>query len=95
MRPEAAASPRLLCLSSLQVWRPAEGFGIRLDGGNAYSGATISPHYDSMLMKVLVVAATLTHARTHVRAACRGRLSLTLTHTLSLTLTRAGDGLGA
>ena len=36
----------------LQVWRPAEGFGIRLDGGNAYSGATISPHYDSMLMKV-------------------------------------------
>ena len=35
----------------LQVWRPAEGFGIRLDGGNAYSGATISPHYDSMLMK--------------------------------------------
>jgi pyruvate carboxylase len=36
----------------LQVWRPAEGFGIRLDGGNAYPGATISPHYDSMLMKV-------------------------------------------
>ena len=36
----------------LQVWRPAEGFGIRLDGGNAYSGASISPHYDSMLMKV-------------------------------------------
>lgn len=36
----------------LQVWRPAEGFGIRLDGGNAYSGATISPHYDSMLMKL-------------------------------------------
>ena len=36
----------------LQVWRPAEGFGIRLDGGNAYSGSTISPHYDSMLMKV-------------------------------------------
>jgi len=36
----------------LQVFRPAEGFGIRLDGGNAYSGAIISPHYDSMLMKV-------------------------------------------
>ena len=36
----------------MQVWRPAEGFGIRLDGGNAYSGSTISPHYDSMLMKV-------------------------------------------
>eukprot|EP00967_Tisochrysis_lutea_P115268 scaffold184539_cov27-Tisochrysis_lutea.AAC.2 len=36
----------------LMLWRPAEGFGIRLDGGNAYSGATITPHYDSMLMKV-------------------------------------------
>ena len=40
----------------LQVWRPAEGFGIRLDGGNAYPGATISPHYDSMLMKVTASA---------------------------------------
>ena len=36
----------------LSVWRPAEGFGIRLDGGNAYAGATISPHYDSLLTKV-------------------------------------------
>ena len=26
--------------SRLQVWRPAEGFGIRLDCGNAYPGAT-------------------------------------------------------
>eukprot|EP00966_Prymnesium_polylepis_P273655 6321787-Prymnesium_polylepis.1 len=36
----------------IQVWRPAEGFGIRLDMGNAYPGAKILPHYDSMLMKV-------------------------------------------
>ena len=42
----------------LQVWRAAEGFGIRLDGGNAYPGATISPHYDSMLMKVTGSALT-------------------------------------
>ena len=46
----------------LQVWRPAEGFGIRLDGGNAYPGATISPHYDSMLMKVTASALTFESA---------------------------------
>ena len=39
-----------------QGWRPAEGFGIRLDGGNAYPGAKISPFYDSMLMKVTASA---------------------------------------
>lgn len=28
------------------------GFGVRLDGGNAYTGAVISPYYDSLLVKV-------------------------------------------
>lgn len=46
----------------LQVWRPAEGFGIRLDGGNAYPGATITPHYDSMLMKVTASSLTFQSA---------------------------------
>eukprot|EP00736_Rhodelphis_marinus_P000080 Rmarinus@m.11826 len=36
----------------LEVWRPAQGFGIRLDGGSVYTGANVSPHYDSLLMKV-------------------------------------------
>ena len=53
----------------LQVWRPAEGFGIRLDGGNAYSGATISAHYDSMLMKVTGSALTFQSAAHKVRRA--------------------------
>ncbi|CCH58779.1 hypothetical protein TBLA_0A09990 [Henningerozyma blattae CBS 6284] len=35
----------------LEVYRSAGGNGVRLDGGNAYVGATISPHYDSMLVK--------------------------------------------
>ncbi|CAI7035761.1 ATV_collapsed_G0000790.mRNA.1.CDS.1 [Saccharomyces cerevisiae] len=35
----------------LEVYRSAGGNGVRLDGGNAYAGATISPHYDSMLVK--------------------------------------------
>ncbi|CCK72934.1 pyruvate carboxylase 2 KNAG_0M00810 [Huiozyma naganishii CBS 8797] len=35
----------------LEVYRSAGGNGVRLDGGNAYAGAVISPHYDSMLVK--------------------------------------------
>jgi len=34
------------------VFRSANGFGIRLDGGTAYSGAVITPFYDSLLVKV-------------------------------------------
>jgi len=33
-------------------YRSASGFGIRLDAGNAYAGAIISPFFDSMLVKV-------------------------------------------
>lgn len=36
----------------LLAYRSAGGFGVRLDAGNAFAGATISPHYDSMLVKV-------------------------------------------
>ena len=36
----------------LVAYRSASGFGIRLDAGNAYAGATISPFFDSMLVKV-------------------------------------------
>lgn len=33
-------------------YRSASGMGIRLDAGNAFSGAVVSPFYDSMLVKV-------------------------------------------
>lgn len=33
-------------------YRSGGGFGVRLDGGTAYSGAIISPYYDSLLVKV-------------------------------------------
>ena len=36
----------------ITAYRSAGGFGIRLDGGNAYTGAVISPYYDSLLVKV-------------------------------------------
>ena len=36
----------------ITAYRGATGFGIRLDGGTAYSGALITPFYDSLLEKV-------------------------------------------
>jgi pyruvate carboxylase len=36
----------------LTAYRGATGFGIRLDGGTAYSGAVITRYYDSLLEKI-------------------------------------------
>lgn len=36
----------------IDVYRTGSGFGIRLDGGNGYTGAVITPYYDSLLVKV-------------------------------------------
>ena len=47
---------------TLTAWRAATGFGIRLDGGNGYNGANISPAYDSMLVKVIAHASTFEEA---------------------------------
>lgn len=36
----------------ITAYRSGGGFGIRLDAGNAFTGAVISPYYDSLLVKV-------------------------------------------
>ncbi|MDD3364527.1 MAG: pyruvate carboxylase [Syntrophomonas sp.] len=36
----------------IDVYRTGSGFGIRLDGGNGYTGSIISPYYDSLLVKI-------------------------------------------
>lgn len=36
----------------IEVFRSAGGMGLRLDGGSGYPGARVSPHYDSLLVKV-------------------------------------------
>ena len=41
----------------ITAYRGATGFGIRLDGGTAYSGAVITRYYDSLLEKVTAWAA--------------------------------------
>ncbi len=47
--PENAFTPDY---GRILAYRSAAGFGIRLDGGTAYSGAVITPYYDSLLVKV-------------------------------------------
>ena len=42
----------------IRAYRGATGFGIRLDGGTAYSGALITPFYDSLLEKLTTWAPT-------------------------------------
>ena len=37
----------------ITVYRSGAGNGIRLDGGNAYAGAEITPYYDSLLVKAI------------------------------------------
>ena len=47
---------------TIHTWRAGFGFGIRLDAGNGYTGAYISPHYDSLLVKVIAFAGTFEDA---------------------------------
>lgn len=37
----------------IDLYRSSAGNGIRLDGGNAYAGAVITTHYDSLLVKLI------------------------------------------
>lgn len=42
----------------IEAYRIATGFGVRLDAGNGFTNATITPHYDSLLVKVCTYATT-------------------------------------
>jgi pyruvate carboxylase len=46
----------------LSTYRSAAGFGIRLDGGSAFSGAVITPYFDSLLVKVTAFGSTFEEA---------------------------------
>ncbi len=47
----------------IEVYRSGEGMGIRIDSASAFTGAIISPYYDSLLVKII------SHAQNHT-AAC-------------------------
>ena len=55
----------------ITAYRPATGFGVRLDGGTAYAGAVVTPFYDSLLEKVTVWAPTFEEARRRMLRALR------------------------
>lgn len=46
----------------LMVYRSGGGFGVRLDAGNAFTGAIVTPYYDSLLVKATTYG--LTHEET-------------------------------
>lgn len=37
----------------ITVYRSGSGYGVRLDGGTSYTGASVLPYYDSLLVKVI------------------------------------------
>ncbi len=55
----------------ITAYRGATGFGIRLDGGTAYSGAVITRHYDSLLEKVTAWGRTSDEAAVRMNRALR------------------------
>jgi len=54
---------------TITTYRSASGFGIRLDAGSVYQGVTISPFFDSMLVKVSASARSLDGACRKMRRA--------------------------
>jgi pyruvate carboxylase len=54
----------------LEVFRSGEGMGIRLDGAATFAGAIVSPHYDSLLCKII--------AHSHDIPAASGKMSRAL-----------------
>ncbi len=53
------------------AYRSAGGFGIRLDAGNCYTGAKISPFFDSLLVKISASGRTLKGAAYRLDRALR------------------------
>ncbi len=46
----------------IQVYRSSGGFGVRLDAGNGFQGAVVSPYYDSLLVKISTWGTTFKQA---------------------------------
>jgi len=57
-------------VGTVTVYRSASGAGVRLDGGTIYAGAEVSPHFDSLLVKLT------TRGRDRETAIARARRAL-------------------
>ncbi len=53
----------------LSTYRSASGFGIRLDAGSAFTGAVISPYYDSLLVKITAKGNSIAEAASRMKRA--------------------------
>ncbi|MFA7412398.1 MAG: pyruvate carboxylase, partial [Tissierellaceae bacterium] len=56
---------------NIDIYRTGSGYGIRLDGGSGFTGANISPYYDSLLVKVTSHSRTFEDAARKVSRALR------------------------
>jgi pyruvate carboxylase len=50
----------------MTAYRSASGMGIRLDAGTAFSGAVVTPYFDSLLVKVTARGLSLEEAAGHI-----------------------------
>jgi pyruvate carboxylase len=50
----------------MTAYRSASGMGIRLDAGTAFSGAVVTPYFDSLLVKVTARGLSLDEAAGHI-----------------------------
>ncbi|MCL2019440.1 MAG: pyruvate carboxylase [Oscillospiraceae bacterium] len=55
----------------ITAYRSGGGFGVRLDAGNAFTGAVITPFYDSLLVKITTADRTFDGARRKMLRALR------------------------
>jgi pyruvate carboxylase len=55
----------------IDIYRTGSGNGVRLDGGNGFTGAVISPYYDSLLVKVSSYSRSFEDAIRKVRRAVK------------------------
>ncbi|KAJ1727938.1 pyruvate carboxylase [Coemansia biformis] len=55
-------------IGKIEVYRSPGGNGVRLDGGSGFTGSIITPHYDSLLVKLTCSGATFEKARRRMLA---------------------------
>ncbi|MCL2070821.1 MAG: pyruvate carboxylase [Oscillospiraceae bacterium] len=55
----------------IEAYQSSGGFGVRLDAGNAFTGAVITPYYDSLLVKVITVGRNFEESRRKMLRALR------------------------
>ena len=48
---------------TIEFYNSGSGYGIRLDGGNGFTGSVVTPYYDSLLVKVTAYAMTFEDTR--------------------------------